>query len=49
MIGGKVFGFVVTGVYVADNAHTGVVGEDAFDAGGHFLGAVGDSDLAGVL
>ena len=41
--------FVVSGVGVAEDAHGGVVGEDALDSGGGFGSAVGDDDLSGVL
>src|SRR6185437_16332679 len=41
-------GAVVAGVGVADDAHAGVVGEEAFEFLGCEVGAVGDGDLAGV-
>src|SRR5207237_4654229 len=40
--------FVVAGVGVADDAHAGVGGQHALEAGGGFGSAVGYDDLAGV-
>src|ERR1035438_4739874 len=45
----EVFGFVVACVDVAGYAYAGVVGEDALNALRHLVGAVGDSDLPGML
>ena len=45
---GDVKGSFVAGVGVADDAHAGVVGEEAFELLGGEVGAVGDRDLAGV-
>lgn len=41
--------FVVASIYVSENAHHWVVGEDAGEAFGGCVGAVGDDDLAAVL
>ncbi len=46
---GALFGFGVASVGVAENAEEGVVGEDSFEAGVGFFGAVGDYYLSGVL
>lgn len=42
-------GVVVSGVGVAEDAHHGVIGEDAFDALVGVGSAIADDDLAGVL
>src|ERR1043166_7155082 len=44
----KIDRFLIAGIGMADDAHAGVGGEDAFDAFCGFGGAVGDDDLTGV-
>lgn len=44
----ELLGFDVARVYVADYTHARVGGQNALDALGHFIRAVGYCDLAGV-
>ena len=46
---GEADGFGVARIGVSRDAESGIVGEDALDAPGHFFCAIGDGHLAGML
>jgi hypothetical protein len=42
-------GDIVTGIRMANDADTGVGGEDPLETNGSLRGAIGDDDLTGML